>query len=194
MVTAVLPATPLGINTHFNEGDRYLYYSSFYVCFLLAILLFNLFRRKIAWAISLTLTTLFIAMLWDIQRNYAYASAVTSISLKTIENSGSPGTAFFIDVPGKYKGALIYRVGLEEAIKWGAPDARFAKIIIVSEKDADHRYKPYTIQEVEWNILAVSKKWDQKQKAIYSDSAVFNLRQNDRVFWFTDQGFYKVKF
>lgn len=195
LVTAVLPAVPLGIDTHYNEGERYLYYSSFFFCFMAAVVISHLLVKR-SMAVTATAVTLFVFLLLlnNLQKNYAYASVVTKTTMHTLANSQPSGTAYFIDVPDKCDGALIFRIGLKNGIEWTNTKGRFDSVIIVSQNPNAVRTGSYLPGFVKWEQLAKAKQWKAGQHFLYGDSAGYPVLEKDQVYWFSNDGFYRVVF
>jgi hypothetical protein len=192
LVSGVVTASPLGIDTHFNESDRYLYYSSYFYCFFIAIAGCTLLSMRISKAILFAVSFLFAWMLYVIQGSYAFASSVTRTTVFAVKQGGDFKNGYFIDVPQKYKGALIFRISLRDGIKWIAPEVKFDSIIIASQQNFSEKNYPYKLGEIKWSELAASKGWDIANEIIPTGNRMMKIEKDDRVYWFRKDGLYKV--
>jgi hypothetical protein len=190
VLTGVVTAAPLGIDTHFNESDRYLYYSSFFFCLVISLSGFVLLSRKLFAPVMLLVTVVFISMLSALQSMYAFASSVTKTTVQQVASHGSFSRGYFIDVPAKYKAALIFRISLGDAVKWIAPDVKYDSIIIVSQQELYESTTQWRTGDISWKQLAEAKGWD-TSKAVINNAVI---GKNDAVYWFTKKGLYKVIF
>ena len=195
VISGVTTAAPLGIDTHGNESERYIYYSSFFFCFFLAIA--TTIPRRQEWRYFITGFVIVsgIAGLIIYQANYKYASTVTKATLQFVRKYPNYKKALFIDVPGEYKGALIFRVCLPDAVRWIAPECKYDSIAIISTIENASGILPYKTGEKTWAELSREKRFEvQPDKKVLKDTSGRNiiLNENDAIFWFTEKGLYKV--
>lgn len=195
LISATVTAAPLGIDTHGNESERYIYYSSFFFCFFLSVVV-TLLRKDLKYIAAGFIVILEITGLIVYNAHYRYASAVVKTSLEFIRKYPNYKNAYFIDVPGEYKGALIFRVCLPNAIRWIAPKCKFDSVIVVSKTEDATGIKPFNTGETTWKEFIGNRK-NKLQPNTYSLKDTLGreikLYNNDAVFWFTGKGFYKVK-
>jgi hypothetical protein len=149
---------------------------------------------KISKAVLFTVTFLFASMLYVIQGSYAFASSVTRTTVFAVKQGGDFKNGYFIDVPQKYKGALIFRISLRDGIKWIAPEVKFDSIIIASQQNFSEKNYPYKFGEIKWSELAASKGWDIANEIIPTGNRMMKIEKDDRVYWFRQDGLYKVNF
>ncbi len=136
MITGVLTAAPLGIDTHFHESDRYTYYASFYFCFFLAITCQSFFSPKWRTLYSVGFCIIFSAGFYVLQSHYAFSSSATRGTIDLLNKQPAGKKIIFADVPERYKGALIFRTSLPDAIEWLAPACNPDTVIIYSQVPA----------------------------------------------------------
>lgn len=194
VISGVITATPLGIDTHGNESERFIYYSSFFFCFFLstATMLLN---KEWQYIINGFIIISCIYALTTYNANYRYTSKVARTTLEFVKRYPNHKNAFFIDVPGEYKGALLFRVCLPDAIRWIAPECKYDSITIISQTDNSSGLLPFNTGKKKWEELS-------KEKSIAVQANVYSLKdslgrnislnKNDAVFWFTKTGLYKV--
>lgn len=194
MVTAVVTASPLGIDTHYNEGERYLYYSSFFYCFFIAVALVQLVKIKWQRIVAAGICVLFVTLLADLQHNYAYSSSVTRTTVQTVGKYPNYKRAYFIDVPGRYKGSMIFRISLQDAVRWIDPQCAYDSIVVLSENKAVQQRTPFKGGEIPAHQLKQEKNWNGSANEILdSIGNVHRLRVSDDVlFYFRNDGIYKV--
>lgn len=195
LISGVVTAAPLSIDTHGNESERFIYYSSFFFCFFLAIVT-TLPRRK-EWQYIITGFVIVsgITGLIIYNANYRYTSTVTKTTLQFVKKYPNYKNAYFIDVPGEYKGALLFRVCLPDAIRWIAPECKYDSVTIISKTESASGILPYETGEKTWEELSREKN-NEAQSGVYALKDTLNrnilLNENDIVFWFTKKGLYRV--
>ena len=194
VLSGIITAAPLGIDTHGNESERYIYYSSFFFCFFLAIVI-TLIKKKWKYVVTGFIVILEITGLMVYNAHYRYTSAVVKTSLEFIRKYPNYKNVYFIKVPGEYRGALIFRVCLPNALQWVTPECKYDSIIIISQTEDASGIIPFKTGEKSWAEFTSGKNF-KSQMNMYSlkDSLNRNiiLNKNDAVFWFTPQGLYKV--
>ncbi len=195
VISGVITAAPLGIDTHGNESERYIYYSSFFFCFFLAIATTLPKRKEWQYIINGFIITLAIAGLITYNVNYRYASAVTKTTLQFVKKYPDFKNAYFIDVPEEYKGALIFRTSLPDAIYWVDTECKYDSIKIISKTENARGKLPYETGEKTWEELSRAKGF-KIGKNIYGVKDTLNrnvtLNKNDILFWFNGKGIFKV--
>lgn len=192
MITGVLTAAPLGIDTHYNESERYLYYASFFYCFFIAFAIAVLLNEKKRVVILGLLLLVFVLLFSDLQANYRYASTVTKTTVKMVAANTEYRNAYFIDVPMKYKGSMIFRISLPEAIRWIVPEATYDSVSIVSQIEMPSGILPFKTGACSWQELATAKGWNEKVPVIKGTGIMDRIENNDVVFWYRSDGLYKV--
>lgn len=155
MATGVATAAPLGIDTHFHESDRYTYYASFFLCLLLAILCQSLASEKANHLISALLFIGFTIGFYVLQRHYAFSSSVTRGTVQFVNKQPVASRLIFIDVPERYKGALIYRTSLPNAIEWLGP--KTDTVIIYSQTRSFEREGDFKTGTMSMDSLKAAK-------------------------------------
>ena len=192
LITGLITASPLGIDTHYNESERYIYYASFFYCFFIAILLTQLLKRKYYLLVITSVIIACICWLTATQKNYRYASAVAKTTLELVDKNTHYKNAYFIDVPKKYKGSMILRAGLPDAIKWVVPKANYDSVVIVSQMETPSGIMPYKAASSTWKELAIVKGWSIDTPAVKSGTSNALLTKEDVIFWYKPDGIYKV--
>ncbi len=132
MITGVFTASPLGIDTHFHESDRYLYYASFFFCLFIAILCQSFTSPSIRQVVSISVCVSFLVGFYFLQRDYAYSSSFTRGTIELVNKLPTGKRLVFIDVPERYHGALIFRTSLPEAIDWLCPKNKPDTVLVYS--------------------------------------------------------------
>jgi hypothetical protein len=186
MVTGILTFVPLGIDTLRNLGDRYLYYSSIFLCAIVALCILQLlkqFVQKIIIALFIILSSI---QLFIYQQNFVYASSVTKATVELVNSTKQQqGRAIFLEVPEKKEGALIFRTGLKEAIDWMAPATKFDTVIIGSYVNNTTGKLPFTTANLHLDHLTVG---EQKLLTPY-----LPLQPTDQIFVFRTNELLLVK-
>ena len=133
----------------------------------------------------------FLLLFANLQKNYAFASAITKTTVNTVAKNTNYRRAFFIDVPKRYKGSMIFRISLPEAIKWIVPQARYDTVIVASQMESPPYIMPYKTSESSWTTFAKAKNWNPLVPIVNGTHDTLNKR--DILFWFTADGICKVK-
>lgn len=133
IVTGVLTAAPLGIDTHFHESDRYTYYASFYFCLFLALVCVLLPGYKLRFGATLGIVAASLWLISGLQRDYAFSSSVTRGTVQFVKGFEPVDQLVFVNVPERYKGALIFRTSLADAIHWISPEVQPDSLLVVSQ-------------------------------------------------------------
>lgn len=195
LISGVITAAPLSIDTHGNESERFIYYSSFFFCFFLAIVTTLPKRKEWQYIITGFVIVSGITGLIIYNANYRYTSTVTKTTVQFVKKYPNYKNAYFIDVPGEYKGALLFRVCLPDAIRWIAPDCKYDSVTIISKTENAGGILPYKTGEKTWEELTREKN-KEAQSGVYALKDTLNrnilLNENDIVFWFTKKGLYRV--
>ncbi len=145
-----LPYLSIGIDTHGVEGERYLYLPSVFFCFWILYILKDIFNEKTFLKIAFTLMFVQLIFLWQTRKVYVKAGNITKQTLEQIDNLSYKEKIFIENLPQYYKGAVVFRVGLQSALKWLYPK-QTSSIIIVSKDDSDE--KPKKRNDDEFTIL-----------------------------------------
>lgn len=193
MIAGVVTASPLGIDTHYNESERYIYFASFFYCFFLAFAITVFVSKKYQLHVITSIILIFLFLFVNVQKNYRYASSITKTTLVTVAKYPAYKRAFFIDVPKRYKGSMTFRISLPEAVRWIVPQATYDSIIVVSQVESPSGL-PFKSGEINWLQLAESKSWNTAIPAIINNAKTDTLTNRDVVFWFKEDGIYKVNF
>lgn len=157
-----LPYVSLGIDTHGVEGERYLYLPSVFFCFWLLYVLNGIIGK--AWLIFIVTVWLCVNVLFLQQSRsyYTKAGLVTSTTLNEVNKLSNKQNIFIENMPQYNKGAVVFRLGFEEAVQWLHPSFKQA-IFIVSKDDSDEKIKEYhspvfyPIHKTDTAIITVKK-------------------------------------
>ncbi len=128
-ILAFLPAAPFGIDSHDSESERYIYFSSVFALFFLALLLTTLIRQtKALLFIGTAIILIYIFSLYLTIGYYQKAAKFSKVSLNAL-NSHATGTSNFylLNQPSQYKGALMFRAQSR------LPFARHRQLTVLNE-------------------------------------------------------------
>jgi hypothetical protein len=132
-LATLTPIAILGVNTHTSESERFLYLPSAFLCLLIVFVLPNFLSLKYLKATYLILALSSCFFLYQSAVVYKIASSWTSTSLQEIsKHPGNYKTIHLHQLPSQYKGGFIFRLGIEDAIKWICPDVHSEAISIHS--------------------------------------------------------------
>jgi hypothetical protein len=188
-----LPYLSIGIDTHGTEGERYLYLPSLFFCIWLLYLIYHVLKIKFFY---LAITCLFIFQLFFLQKSRAYyekAGLITQTTVNQLKLLTAKKNIYFENVPQYNKGAVVFRRGLYDAVKWLIPNLQ-SNIIIVSIDDSDIKPKPSHTTFFE--VLYSNKDFPKSIKSFYevngkptkpkeSNAVIFNPN-NDAMLVFSN--------
>ncbi len=156
LLLSYLPYLSLGIDTHGTEGERYLYLPSVFIAILLIYLL-KLILKDGWFFVSFFVLYLFsLYYLGQSRKYYTKAGTVVKTTLTEINKLSNKRNIYIENLPQYNKGAVIFRLGLEEGVKWLLP-ASNRNIIVVSIDDSDlkirkHHHKNFIVNYQESTI------------------------------------------
>jgi hypothetical protein len=125
-----LPVISIGTDTHGTEGERYLYLPSVFWLILLVLLIYTL-PANIKLALLAALFTMFASSLANSAKTYQHASHIASQIMKAVNPPTPVKNIVAVNIPSNYKGALIYRMGYAEAVRWMRPDIIFDSALVI---------------------------------------------------------------
>ncbi|HTE27842.1 hypothetical protein [Flavitalea sp.] len=117
LVSLIIPIT-FGISTQTSEGERLLYFPSVFISLFFACLIVESSARKIFKRLLMVALVIFNIIFVEINNSYwIKASYITDAAIKqTIDIAGSDREIVFVNVPGEYHGAYIFRNSFKEAM------------------------------------------------------------------------------
>ncbi len=119
LVSCLVPFL-FGVSTRTIEGDRLLYFPSWFLAWLLAYVIFELFSRKVALVISLLVTGYFFLFLQENNRTWTKADGLTKEVLvsvsKIIRGNKEKRSIAMLNLPEEYYGAQVLRNGFYSAL------------------------------------------------------------------------------
>jgi hypothetical protein len=133
-----LPVITIGTDTHGVEGERYLYLPSVFWLILLVMMISSLplrFKTLILAAVAIT----YGYILFISAKAYQHASHIARNIISSVNPSTPVRNIVAINLPTNYKGAMIYRIGYQEAVRWMRPDIRFDSALVIP---AERTYAP----------------------------------------------------
>ncbi len=146
-LACVMPVVS-GISTRTSEGDRLLYFPSFFLCCGIAFLLVSLIRNPGRLFLPVVFLVAYnMIMLEKSNRNWLRASAIAYAVLDTIIQQDPHKKIFVVNVPDELNGAFIYRQGLPEALMMKGRGAAGLVVVNILKRDQD-RLLPDSIEAV----------------------------------------------
>jgi hypothetical protein len=129
-IVSLSVAFMFGVSTRTYEGDRLLYFPSFFLCISLAFLVTVLFKKQALRNIISLLICLYFA--WFLLQNNRYwtkASEITVHIINVFKTSGNTGEKLVVNLPEEYHGAYIFRNGFREALLLNQIDTSGVRIV-----------------------------------------------------------------
>ncbi|WP_121354450.1 hypothetical protein [Flavisolibacter nicotianae] len=116
LVSAIIPFM-FGLSTHTSEGDRIVYFTSFFLMLWLAFLISLVKDRFVRLTVIAGLSIYFLVFLFIGNMHWQTAGKLTKQLLGEIgqirKHYSSVG---LLDIPDEYKGAFVFRVGFQQAL------------------------------------------------------------------------------
>jgi hypothetical protein len=125
-----LPVISIGIDTHGTEGERYLYLPSVFWLILLVLLIYSL-PVKIRTLSIFALFIIYAQSLASSAQIYRHASYIAKRIITAVNPPTPVNNIVAVNMPANYKGALIYRMGFEQGIRWMRPDIQFNRAFVI---------------------------------------------------------------
>jgi hypothetical protein len=125
-----LPFVTFGIDTHGTEAERYLYLPSVFWLILLVLLLYEL-SAKFRTGLLALIFIVYAGLLACLAHNYQHASRIAKSIIDNVNPSSPIKNIIALNLPINYKGAMIYRMGYPQAVRWMRPDIQFDSAIVV---------------------------------------------------------------
>jgi hypothetical protein len=115
---SLLPYISLGIDTRGTESERFLYLPSVFVSSIIAFILLNIKRGTYRYICFATVVFIQLILLNKNAKHYRYAGSITKKFTDILQTFPAQSKLYADSVPQECNGALIYRLGFAESIKW----------------------------------------------------------------------------
>jgi hypothetical protein len=116
------------------EGERYLYLPSVFFCTWLIVLLHQTFNIKVVAGTSAIILYSFVYYVAQSRTYYMKAGAISKATMDEI--SKCPNKKIFLsNLPQNNKGAVLFRIGLEDGLQWTAPNNNDTVLVVSIEHD-----------------------------------------------------------
>jgi hypothetical protein len=200
LLISFLPYLSLGINTRTVEGERYLYMPSIFAAIFLIAIISSLVQKHIQFIIVWSI--LLLVHLFFLNKSRLYYTSASEISRTTYQqiNGLKNKSRLFIDsLPPGVNGALIFRLGFDEGLKWLHEKGNVDSVFILSVKQINHFSQPYNIINKSTGsgfIVDAILIRDSTQKQTYIPKRIIGFEFNpitDARFIFSDSGLVIIK-
>jgi hypothetical protein len=188
---SLLLCASLGMDTKGTEAERFLYLPSIFICILIVFLLNKIVNEK---ARQLMVSAIFITSIFFLYCNalsYRFAGNITKTTINEINKLSGKKNLYIHCLPKQNHGALIFRAGFFEAIKWmknaGTVDSVFIVSQQINEQPFCNDYKIQVIDslpEMNFTVLMIQN-IDNSNDYKMINVAVKRLDKNDAYFDFT---------
>lgn len=130
---SLLPVITVGIDTHDTEGERFLYFPSFFFVLMTVYLLYIWFEKSNkAWIPAAILFVYFLFFLEISVSNWVKAASIIRNITASSERYQTKGNLYIIDLPDNYRGAFIFRNGFEPAFRLLNHPLNVKKVTVLS--------------------------------------------------------------
>jgi len=133
---SLLPYITLGVDTKGVESERFLYMPSFFICIVLAIIIFQ-WRRLVRTAAITAICTISLLVLSYHAKQYRFAGSVVKNTINVIDSLHDKTRLIADRVPQENFGALIFRAGFPEGVNWLKNPSTFDTVIVLSQSHVD---------------------------------------------------------
>jgi hypothetical protein len=138
LLISFIPVLSLGIDTHDTESERFIYLGTVFTCFSLIEAL-SMLRNKFFIIFSLLLMVFHSLFLKKASSTYKFGGFIAKKSLECIPFD-KVDAILAKDLPSQYKGALIFRIGFPEAIKWFS-NGKNIYVNVLSQKEIHKEFE-----------------------------------------------------
>lgn len=136
---SLLPVITVGIDTHDTEGERFLYFPSFFFVLMTVYLLYVVFEKShYAWIPAAVMFVYFLFFLEISLSNWVKASSIVRNITAHPERYHTKGNLYVIDLPDNYRGAFIFRNGFEPAFRLQKQPLNVEKVVVLSSLHINH--------------------------------------------------------
>lgn len=140
LAVLIASAIPIlfGISTHTSEGDRLIYFTSFFIVLWLAFVLSLIRLNKVRNVAAFFLGTYFFIFLIQGNHDWNRAGKITrQILARVKEAQGQNKPLGLVNIPEEYDGAFIFRVGFQQALLMNGVDTgKFVVLRTLTSEEA----------------------------------------------------------
>jgi hypothetical protein len=146
LLISTLPYCSLGTDTHGTEGERFLYFPSLITCILISAII-GLASLKTAFrqAVIFFLFCFHIIALFISMGSYRFACNLTLLIKDELEKMPNREIVYAVDLPQAQNGALIFRTGFPEMVKWMLGDKFDTAIVCSQRSELEPLRNPYKL-------------------------------------------------
>lgn len=147
---SLIPYISLSIDTKGTESERFLYLPSLFISLIVALIISKVNKFALRQFLLLILVLIQIGFLFNNKKNYKFAGEVTQTTFLAINNMQHKRYLFIDSLPQEYKGALIFRTGFFDGLKWMKNNNTVDSVFVLSQQQNDqHFVRNYKIQQID---------------------------------------------
>jgi len=136
---SLLPVITVGIDTHDTEGERFLYFPSFFFVLMTVYLVYVWFEKSHkAWIPAAVMFVYFLFFLEISLSNWVKAANMIRNITAHPERYHTKGNLYVIDLPDNYRGAFIFRNGFKPAFRLQNQPLNVKKVVVLSSRHINH--------------------------------------------------------
>ncbi|MEP6751065.1 MAG: hypothetical protein ABJB86_25240, partial [Bacteroidota bacterium] len=156
LIGSLLAPVFFGISTHTSEGDRLLYFPSFFLCMMLAAWLLMLSKRPVfRIGLAALICTYFLWFLEQNNHNWVDASIAASSIIRAGRAEAGQNTVF-INVPDEIEGAFVFRHGFVKAGVINRLDTAHIKALNFLTRDNYLKLPDLIIPVIEDSVIKIA--------------------------------------
>lgn len=204
---ALLPVINLRIQWTDGEGARFLYLASVYAAFGVAWALGGISRPQ--WRNGLLAGILVFQsyFLWTSCRGWNYASECARTIVTGLQADAGEGTIVLVNKPDSYDGALLFRTGLSEALRYFGdgpiPDVPVEVLFASTLYNTDHQFViesmddgRFVLRATDTTSVFVEEDGHNRIDVLSTDQRTCTFRFFEppigkRIFYYTSDGVYR---
>lgn len=177
---SLVPYVSLSIDTKGTESERFLYLPSLFICLMVALILSRVKKFALQQSLFLVLVLSQIGFLFHNKKSYKFAGEVTQTTFRAINNLQNKRYLFIDSLPQEYKGALIFRTGFFDGLKWMKNNNTVDSVFVVSQQQNDQQFNGnYRIQQIDGPFITtdsifVNKRGGVTYQQVSTKTLVFN--------------------
>ncbi len=172
---SLLPYISLGIDTKGTESERFLYLPSFFICFIIVLLISNTSNRLLKSIAFFVLFGIELFILFENSKRYHYAGNVVKTTISEINKLKNKNNLLIESLPEEDGGALIFRTGFPEGVNWLKNKNTVDSLMVVSRHHTDYPVSKSFIVQRSNDVSLITNLFLKN-----------NVSANDVVFRYTD--------
>lgn len=200
LMSSMLICIVFPVSTKTSESDRLLYFPSVFASIFIAMILAKKQQSQPRFSVLLILLLVFLSeyFLQLNHMNWRRASEITRSLVGIAKSKPANGTMYFINIPGEYNGAYVFRHGFKEALHINNLDTSMHVMVNLFDKE-EMRTSPPVIEaftsDQQTDIypgVEVYRDAEGKTGWIRHQQTQYNISPSDHIWYWNKYAFVKL--